>query len=751
MVEVIKRCLVLLERWQTAAEKYWYPIPGRDHLGCYGSGYNSWGVQTNQKYAAAMAGLGMRGEQHGIRAEVTDRARSRALAALRFSLASHLSGEHRCTDGTRWGHTWISGLGLERMMHGARLLDSLLTDQDRAALRRVLTSEAEWLATDYGRADHKGVHADLWNASGRNAPESNIWNGALLWRSAVMYPDHPQAGQWQARAHAFLMNGISVPADAGDTRMVAGKKVRDWHVGANFFPHFALDHHGYLNVGYMVICLSNIAMLHFDLTGQELPLPESLYHHAEELWQVVRHLVAPNGRLIRIGGDSRVRYGYCQEYLLPVLVFAGRHLHDSDAAGLINAQVRLIGEEAEYNKDGSFFGNRLAAIASASDYYYTRLESDRACCLGMAAAYGRNLIPGITPAAEGDRAEPDFQWQDPEHGAVVCRTPSRFVSFAWRAHALGQGLCFAPEDSHAVEWQHNLGGYVRFQNEKPATNIGHNHERELADYAIRQFDGGFITAGSIREGCHTAIAEGWTGHDQARHRIVFAALPDQATVVGMQFCRTGSARSYIREVAGLHLNLPNDLYNGFCRRLETGQGTLILKNPAGQDLVQELNSTWVLADNRLGAAGLYGAKGFTIDQSGQRRGGTRQSLYVDRILWPHQGRLRAADPGTVVLDAGWAVMTGATRETIGRLAGTAAVLPGGPEDRLVRGVRVAGRDGREYVVVANFKAETQAVPMAEPLNRGERFRDLAGGDEYDGQDAFILTLEPGEARVFEVL
>ena len=43
-----------------------------------------------------------------------------------------------------------------------------------------------------------------------------------------------------------------------------GKPVREWHVGANFFPNYALDHHGYLNVGYMVICVCNAAMLHFD-------------------------------------------------------------------------------------------------------------------------------------------------------------------------------------------------------------------------------------------------------------------------------------------------------------------------------------------------------------------------------------------------------------------------------------------------------------------------------------------------------
>ena len=35
--------------------------------------------------------------------------------------------------------------------------------------------------------------------------------------------------------------------------LLDGKPVSEWFMGANFFPNYALDHHGYLNVGYMVI------------------------------------------------------------------------------------------------------------------------------------------------------------------------------------------------------------------------------------------------------------------------------------------------------------------------------------------------------------------------------------------------------------------------------------------------------------------------------------------------------------------
>lgn len=263
---VTEKTLRLLHRWAEFSEGYW-----NEDIGFYGSGFNWWGVQTNQKYIGALAVLAAHSESSVHR----EWARERALAALRFSLGSHVTGDGRCTDGTSWGHTWICALGIERMMFGVHRLSEFLTAEDNAALRRVVTNEADYLLREYSRHGIEDITGGQWNESGRNVPESNIWNGALLWRAAVLYPDHPHAEGWTERAHQFLMNGVSVPADADDESMVAGRPVREWFAGANFFPHYALDHHGYLNVGYMVICVSNAAILHFDLKKQNLSRPES--------------------------------------------------------------------------------------------------------------------------------------------------------------------------------------------------------------------------------------------------------------------------------------------------------------------------------------------------------------------------------------------------------------------------------------------------------------------------------------------
>jgi len=208
--------LHLLDRWRQRAELDWYDLPGQSGLGCYSTGYNSWGVQTNQKYLAAMAVLAERGARAGVPAATCDAARERALAALRFSLRSHCSGDLTCTDGTPWGHTWISALGVERMMHGVLLLQPYLSDEEQAGLRRMLVSESTWIARELVRGKAAGVVAGLWNSEGRNVPESNLWNGALLWRTAAHYPDEPEAEAWREQAHRFLVNSVSVPADEHD-------------------------------------------------------------------------------------------------------------------------------------------------------------------------------------------------------------------------------------------------------------------------------------------------------------------------------------------------------------------------------------------------------------------------------------------------------------------------------------------------------------------------------------------------------
>jgi hypothetical protein len=722
-----------LAAWASFAERHWSTDERRPRIGWFGTGYNAWGVQTNQKYAAAMAALAA-GDAPGVPVD-REWALDRALRALRFSLGSHHTGDGSCTDGTRWGHTWISGLGVERMMYGVELLRPHLDERDLADLERVLTSEADWLLTQH-RPEPEPVLGDLWAASGMNDPESNIWNGALLWRAAELYPAHPHAPDWRERGRLFLMNGVSVPADAVDDRVVDGRRVRDWHRGANFFPDFALDHHGYLNVGYMVICLSNAAILHFDLAAAGLTAPEALHHHQGELWQVVRRMIFSDGRLARIGGDSRVRYAYCQEYLLPTLLYAADRWGDPHAKELLTAQLGLIEIEHRENDDGSFYGKRLAHLARASPYYYTRLESDRACALGMVAAYlPHTTFPG--PGASSFEDSVAGTWCAPEHGAVLHRSGRRFASFAWRAYGLTQGMCQPPDAGDLAEWQLNLAPEVRILGD-PWT--GGKPSRELIHHEIHQFDGGFVTSGAVHEGVNLNIAEGWSGGPAATTQLVVAALPDDRTVVGIQLCRAADWWVYLSSLKGLHLNIPNQLYNGY-RRLVSGDGGDVVLERPGADVTVNLNSRWANVDGRLGVVGLYGASALTLDRSATPRGGEFESMPVEEVCFARVDAPRQLRPGETFLDVGWAVLSGATVEETASFAGSSRTRQLDSGATSVRAIQVTGADQREYVVVCNIGDD--AVDWAFPAEGEFSGTDLVTGEPVDGR----VMLPPGAVIV----
>lgn len=675
------RCVRLLRAWADAAERDWLELG--DGLGVYGTGYNHWGVQTVQKYVAAMATL--------AHADGHERSLRRALAALRFNLASHVSSSRgpTCLDATRWGQTWISTLGIERMMFGVRLLEPHLTDADRAALRRVLTSEADWQATQHRRGPFTGVHADPWNHSGRNNPESNLWTGAALWRAATMYGDDARAPQWREIAERFLFNSVSVDADADHPLFV----------GANFFPHYALDHHGYLNVGYMVICASNAALLHFDLKAAGKPRPEHLDHHQADLWRVIRLMSFDDGRLARIGGDSRLRYTYCQEYLLPAALYAADRLGDAGALELVGRQLDLIEVEARFSADGTFYGRRLADLSKASPYYFTRLESDRACAVASVVA-NAPLLEAQTPGRRG--ATPPIDWHEPGHGAIVHRGPRRFASFAWRAHGLAEGLCLPPDRSDLAEWSHNLAGLVRFMGQPETFAGGASPHRRLLHCHTQPFDGGFVTCGSVMEGVDVAVPEGLALTDQAVHHLCFAALPDGRTVVGLQCCVVNDKRAFAVEIKGLHLNVPNDLYNAMRRAVATESGVLQLTSPPPGDRIVALNSRWACVDDGLGVVGLYGADTLALDRRAARRGGHIPSLHVEQLCWPCLIGARSAMPGQTLLDAGWMVVSGADAETTRRLAAANPVEV--RREGSLRRVTVLGCDGRRYVIAADFTA-----------------------------------------------
>src|SRR5690606_37910122 len=126
-----------------------------------------------------------------------------------------------------------------------------------------------------------------------------------------------------------------------------------------------------------------------------------------------------------------------------------------------------------------------------------------------------------------------------------------------------------PDDGHLAEWSNNLAGRVRLMGDDGRIQGAHDPHRTLLDAHVESFPGGFLASGAVMEGVNVTVPEGWNGTDGATHQWVLAALPDGHTMVGIQLCRANAILVISLDAKALQLNLPNDLYNGFARRLVT--------------------------------------------------------------------------------------------------------------------------------------------------------------------------------------
>ena len=682
-MNVTERYEKLLLGWIENA-KAWVAEPFDNHdLAYYGTGTNVWGIQTHMKGFSAFATACELDLPEGFcytKPELIEL----SLKMLRFTLESHVTGSYHCTDAedVHWGHHWLATLATERMMHGIEALEPYLTDHDKQRIREVFTSEADFLCDE-----HKLVADPV----APNVPESNLWKGAFLKRVSIDYPDAERVGEWNEFGRALLLNAISVPSDKLSEMIYSGKPESEWHVGGNFFESYALNHHGYMNVGYMVICLSNIAMLHFSLKRAGKTAPPELYHHFHELWQLVRSCIFDDGRLWRIGGDTRVRYCYCQDYLTPVFLLAA-DLEGEDMTGEEEGWVKILETETAHNGDGSFLSDRCELFRERSPLYYTRLEADRACTISMVVHWYRTF-GRITGASKPSKEK---LWESgPYHGSYMVRNSGRLASFTWIAAERPSGSIVPASDSSMHEARHNLVSMIE--------GGGLMNNCNIICHEGRLIENGFITGGQFDYVTTGLLEENDVSNTNARNDILFCALPDGKTVVTLQLCK-GLRRCWTTKVEPLNLMLPNDIFNGGKRDYNFVDGKRLV------------------IDGRLGVMSAYG-KDISVEVGEHRSIGLQhialpRGTIVDMILYSDRGMLKVDkvlvgglekcrwfDRGEAIFDFGAVLVVGSEFPEVESF-----------RDGELRAVKVKAFDGKNYIVAADFGSVGKAVVFGKEVD-----------------------------------
>ncbi len=687
----------ILENWVQAASKYFYTPVDNPDIMCYGTGEShNWAVQTNMNAFAAFAVLVTSPDlDESIIAMSRKELLDITLKMLRYTLRTHLSGKDFCSNNKQWGHSWISVLAMERMMHGFDAIREFLSEEDKLAMQQILESESNNIL------DHYEIVAGI---EANNKPESNIWNGALLLRTAAYYPDTTRKNEYLEKATTFFVNGISIPSDKNLNEIFNGKTVQEMHIAPNFTKNYSLNHHGYMNVGYMVICMSNIAMLHFSLKERGIVPPKEVYFHAQELWDAIKQFIFSDGRLLRIGGDTRARYCYCQDYAVPMWLFALDQYGDKDALQYEAGWLQQVIKEMDFNADGSFLSSRLDAIITQSPYYYTRLEGDRAVTMSY-GAYWRRLFKSILQQKPTTLQEPEILWQDEFHGATMARDIKRIASWVWAAGQMPNGLCVPANRSDMAEWQHNLSGELLTSNIPLATIISEGHD---------VFDGGFVNYGCVNWTENMPSGEGEVEDVFAQHGIVFAALPDKQTVICLQYAET-TRRIYLQSIKGLGLKMPNDLFNDFKRKYVSAEGSIELKGCPDKEEIIKLKSPWLNIDDCLSVFTIYGGEDLTIYRPAERQIKIKHqpllsSLYADEVCSVFKAEKNIEPPNKVLIDTGAVLMTGinaAETQKLNEQQSWQKIDMGVG----IRAIAVTDANNQKYLLIANFTEEEKSVDL----------------------------------------
>ncbi len=696
--------LAPLQQWLKPALKSVFAPADNPDLACYGPGnHGHWAQQSNTTAFTAFAVMAADPDYAETEGGISRAALLKlALKMLRFTLRSHKAGGGVTFDGKPWGRSWISPLCLERMMAGVDAIDKHLTTADWKTMQDVFESECDYLIDEYE------VVADIDANTGRNHPESNIWNGAILQRTVLLFPETRRASEYQEWATRYLLNGISIPADKNSARLYAGKPLSHWHEGANFTENFGLHHHGYLNVGYMVICLSNIAMLHFSYRRKNLRAPEELYHHARELWKLIKMFTFSDGRLWRIGGDSRVRYCYCQDYAIPMWLLALDEFGDSDAELFENGWLDIVQTEQANNGDGSFMSERLAELEEVSPLYFARLEGDKAATLAM-GAYWRRICNEFNNCRHENISAPS-DWSDKFHGALAVKSEKRLASFSWQASQRPMAMCVPANDSSLAEWRWNMVGEIRGTSAYVWTNPLSHHDTK--------FTGGFNTCGKFEWWAGHHVAEGQADELTALEHIAFAALPDDATVIVLQQAATAE-RVYLKEVKGLLLNVPNDIFNGKTRTYTSGSNINIIEGCSSRQEVLTFPKNTVLVDDRLKIELVNPEEKLSLHRPGRRQaelynadrhtqGRSGGNLYSDEICSPCLITRNVYPANTLLFDTAAVITVETQLNTQAKLIDTGS--------RSLKALALTGADGREYLFIANF-AEAKKIKITNPFDK----------------------------------
>jgi len=580
---------------------------------------------------------------------VTGRSRGYVLARARDCLAymtrGHVTGNLTCADGRKWGDHWQSAWWAAKMAVGAHLMWAHLTENERTAVERVLSHEA----------DRHLARRAPGGALRNTRSEENAWDTEVLAAACAYLPGHANAGSWRRKLVEFALNSLSAPQDQLSPEVVDGRPLRDQVYTANVHADFTIENHGAYHTCYMACPLHSLAWGYYALESAGQPVPEAQFHHFRDVWLIMKPTFLGR-RFAYPGGKDWPRYAYGMAFIMPALVALQYRYGDTEARVIEAQRVRCFEEEQLHNADGSFFGRRFTRNVMMDRM--AEYETDTYANLGLGYLLHKRLGP---PAPTPSVAHMDAGLRDahasPEAGLAFVRGTRAFASVAWRRldgpYPCAYFVPLAADD--LAEWgPNNLLGRIVVDGVDPAKTVTESREHAAA--------GKLDCSATIRY-------HGKDGGPLYVHHVkVRADCDDGWATVDTRFVAESAITVRSRE--GLRLHVANDVFNGY-RRTWRHQAAPFVElfapppvSPARETLNEvRLDGPCVSVDGRLGIADLDGNGGFALRISDRSNGPWGSIHYSVLDCPPLDQRAATANAGEVILSGRFAAVAGDIRRT----------------------------------------------------------------------------------------
>lgn len=495
---------------------------------------------------------------------------AKARGAIRYSVETHVTGTHKCTDDVQWGNYWQADYWAGMLGFGAWLIWDSLEDDLRSGVERVVAFEADRFLA--GRPP-----------SGRwfdTKAEENGWTATCIAAAANMFPSHPHARTWESKAIEYLMNTLSVPRDLKDRRIVDGRPVCEWVCGPNLNPDFTLENHGIFHPSYVQCScyfLTQTAMLYI-YAGRAVP--EATRHHLMDAWRMFRTILLPNGETAFPQGMDWELHG-----LPPTNLFAslGRFMKDPLAAGMekVNIQYMRAWQEmcgGDLAVPGSRLGFTRHAIQAAQFAY----------CYLAHKLFGETADEETTVSKAACELRCVRRYSSV--GIVLHRTEDKLATFSWKNRIMGLlvpiGKGHEGNPCFSVPITNGLVGSVQLSGD------GESKTRVLKrEWATGS--NGFSTAGVLV-----------TNGGLIKQMLRVDSIGEKALVYQDRLIALSDV--YVANELGVPIGIENDKLTGGKRTLYHRDGSTTFDWQRFQPPVS-LPGTWANVDCRLGVVSVAGS------------------------------------------------------------------------------------------------------------------------------------------------